>query len=182
MNFLLKQNCLPLVIAVILLFAISSVPNAGSERRRSRKHSRVQQPASDSGAQVSSEEDSEETDIEMEEEEEEESATDHPDDALRFRRLQLQDEKGFVPYDGLQKARAHVELMKAAQKERAKTRKSVGIESSGIKPESWSWIGPGNIGGRIRTIVVSPTNANNMWVGSVGGGIRRSIDAGNSWQ
>ena len=98
------------------------------------------------------------------ESEEEESRPDQPDRALQFRRLQLQDEKGLIPPDGLEKARQHVALMKAAQKDSA-SKDSFGA----VKPDSWTWLGPGNIGGRIRTIVIHPTNTNTMFVGSVGG-------------
>lgn len=101
--------------------------------------------------------------------EEHENLSDRPDDAARFRRLQLQDEKGFIPSDGLAKAQQQTKRMNVAPR-------------STIKPDSWSWLGPSNIGGRIRSIVISPSNANNMWVGSVGGGIWRSTDGANSWQ
>ena len=98
-----------------------------------------------------------------------ESRPDHPDDALRFRRLQLQDEKGVIPPDGLQKARQHVKQMRVAR-------------NGGTKPDSWEWLGPGNVGGRMRAIVIHPTNTNRMWVGSVGGGIWRTENGGDSWQ
>ena len=51
-----------------------------------------------------------------------------------------------------------------------------------LTPGDWTSLGPGNIGGRIRSIVIDPNNGNNMWVGSVGGGIWHSTDAGASWQ
>ncbi len=46
---------------------------------------------------------------------------------------------------------------------------------------AWNWLGPGNVGGRIRSIVIHPTIHSRMWVGSVGGGIWRTDDAGVSW-
>ena len=107
--------------------------------------------------------------------------------ALHFRRVQMQDEKGEIPPDGLEKARQQVTLMKAAQRKRLEAlRKSgkqppLGTQAAGIEPNSWTWRGPGNIGGRIRSIVINPTNPNNMWVGSVTGGIWRTFDGGNSW-
>jgi len=115
-------------------------------------------------------------------------APDQPDEAIKFRRLQMQDENGFVPPDGPQKARQHVALMKIAQQERIKARQQSGQksppgpEAAGIEPDSWSWIGPGNVGGRIRSIVIHPTNTNTMWVGSVTGGIWRTDNGGASWQ
>lgn len=93
---------------------------------------------------------------------------DHPDDAIKFRRLQLQDERGEIPADGLEKARQRVKQMRAAPQ-------------SGVKSDSWEWLGPGNIGGRIRAIVIDPANANRMWIGSAGGGIWASTDAGAAW-
>jgi photosystem II stability/assembly factor-like uncharacterized protein len=97
-----------------------------------------------------------------------ESRPDRPDEAVRFRRLQLKDEKGFIPPDGLEKARQHVKQMRVARQ-------------GSVRPDSWLWRGPGNIGGRIRTIVIHPTNTTNMWLGSVGGGIWRTTDGGDSW-
>ncbi|MGH2745657.1 MAG: hypothetical protein ACRDN8_24840 [Thermoleophilaceae bacterium] len=45
----------------------------------------------------------------------------------------------------------------------------------------WLSLGPGNIGGRTRSIVVHPKNANVLWAGSVGGGVWRTDDGGQSW-
>lgn len=46
----------------------------------------------------------------------------------------------------------------------------------------WEWLGPGNIGGRIRTILIDPAQPQNMWVGSVSGGIWRTTNRGGSWE
>jgi hypothetical protein len=114
---------------------------------------------------------------------EKETRGDQPDEAARFRRLQLQDENGIIPADGLQNAVQQMSVMRVAQEQRAKV---VGLRAdevkiAGLSPADWFWLGPGNIGGRIRSIVIDPNNANKMWVGSVGGGIWRSIDGGASW-
>ncbi len=110
--------------------------------------------------------------------------SDQPDEALRFRRLQMQDEKKSIPIDGLLKAKRQVELMRAAQARRAQAAgKSLEtMEVAAIQPGDWAWLGPGNVGGRIRSIVIDPNNPNSIWVGSVGGGIWHSTDAGASWQ
>jgi hypothetical protein len=99
---------------------------------------------------------------------------DHPFEAMKFRRLQMQDEKGVIPVDGLEKARQQVKLMRAGVKTGSKA-------LGGIEPDSWSWLGPGNIGGRIRSIVIHPTITDRMWVGSVTGGIWRTDNGGTSW-
>lgn len=120
------------------------------------------------------------------EREEEENGTDHPDGALRFRRLQMEDEKGEIPPDALVKAHQHMRLMKAEQQRRIKAQQQSGkpqrILEAGLAPDSWTWLGPGNVGGRIRSVVINPANTANMWVGSVGGGIWRTTNSGTSWQ
>ena len=45
----------------------------------------------------------------------------------------------------------------------------------------WSDVGPGNIGGRIRSILVRPSNPNEILIGAVAGGIWKSTDGGSSW-
>ncbi len=46
---------------------------------------------------------------------------------------------------------------------------------------SWTPVGPGNIGGRIRSILIRPTDANTILIGAVSGGIWKSTDGGSSW-
>src|SRR3990172_7394974 len=53
---------------------------------------------------------------------------------------------------------------------------------AGISRDAWTELGPGNIGGRIRSILIHPTEPNRMWLGSVSGGIWKTTDAGASWQ
>lgn len=49
-------------------------------------------------------------------------------------------------------------------------------------PRAWKWLGPLNIGGRTRAIIVNPKAPNVMWAAGVTGGIWKSQDAGASWQ
>ncbi len=44
------------------------------------------------------------------------------------------------------------------------------------------WLGPSNIGGRTRSLLIHPTNPQTMWLGAVSGGIFRSRDGGGSWE
>jgi len=46
---------------------------------------------------------------------------------------------------------------------------------------SWSAVGPGNIGGRIRSIIINPSNSNEMLIGAVSGGIWKTTNGGTSW-
>src|SRR5512142_3039456 len=45
----------------------------------------------------------------------------------------------------------------------------------------WVSVGPNTTGGRIRSVVVDPTNPANVYCGSVSGGIWKSTSAGASW-
>ncbi len=45
----------------------------------------------------------------------------------------------------------------------------------------WQWLGPGNIGGRVRAILTHPTAPNTLWAGSAGGGIWKTVNGGSSW-
>ncbi len=49
------------------------------------------------------------------------------------------------------------------------------------KTVSWTALGPGNIGGRIRSIIVRPSNSDHILIGSVSGGIWKSTDGGATW-
>ncbi|TBD34338.1 WD40/YVTN/BNR-like repeat-containing protein [Rhizobium ruizarguesonis] len=51
----------------------------------------------------------------------------------------------------------------------------------GMAPTRWNWLGPGNIGGRTRSIVIHPTRPGIMWLGAVAGGIWKTYDEGKSW-
>lgn len=45
----------------------------------------------------------------------------------------------------------------------------------------WTALGPGNIGGRTRAIVIDPTNTNRIYASGVGGGVWFSANAGQNW-
>ena len=45
----------------------------------------------------------------------------------------------------------------------------------------WVSIGPGNIGGRIRSIIIHPTNPTTMWLGAVSGGVWKTTNGGATW-
>ena len=93
-----------------------------------------------------------------------------PPDPEYFR-LRLVDENGVIPADGNHTAVAHIAAMRAADNGRA----------AGISKASWTALGPGNIGGRVRALAIDPTNTNILYCGGVAGGIWKSTDAGASW-
>ena len=46
----------------------------------------------------------------------------------------------------------------------------------------WQWMGPGNIGGRLRGLVIHPTQPEIMWAGTAGGGVWKTVNGGGTWQ
>jgi photosystem II stability/assembly factor-like uncharacterized protein len=126
-----------------------------------------------------------------------EARPDHPDEAIAFRLLQMQDENGNIPPDGFAKAREHIQQMEKSwlvpggspdtnqvlTSPDSKLQASSAVASpEGVTLAGWTWLGPGNVGGRVRAIVIHPTNTNSMWAGSVSGGIWHSSNGGDSWQ
>lgn len=92
--------------------------------------------------------------------------------SVRTRYQARLNEGGIMPDNALMEAKAHRDTLLEAQREQ---------DNAGIHPASWTWIGPGNIGGRLRSILIHPTQPSTMWVGSVGGGIWKTTNGGSSW-
>jgi hypothetical protein len=114
-------------------------------------------------------------------------------EAFRLRTA-LNDEGG-LPADALysalrqldsSRARASVETQVAGVPTgRDVAPRALAPPSAGLGPGpagGWLSIGPGNIGGRTRSIVVHPGSSSLLWAGSVGGGVWRTDDGGVSWQ
>ena len=47
---------------------------------------------------------------------------------------------------------------------------------------TWESLGPGNVGGRTRGLVIHPQDSNTMWVGGATGGVWKSTDGGQTWK
>jgi len=45
----------------------------------------------------------------------------------------------------------------------------------------WTWLGPGNIGGRTRALVIHPQNAQILYAGGAAGGVWKTSNGGQSW-
>ncbi len=48
--------------------------------------------------------------------------------------------------------------------------------------QKWVELGPGNIGGRTRALLVDPANANNIFAAGVSGGVWKTSNGGASWE
>jgi hypothetical protein len=106
-----------------------------------------------------------------EEEREGEEEKKHPNGIVQRSQMRFGNGPGAaaaVPHDALMTALAHKEQMDAGD--------DLGA------PVQWTWLGPGNIGGRLRALLIDPTNPQRMWAGTAGGGVWFSSNAGASWQ
>lgn len=91
-----------------------------------------------------------------------------PDDRFKARWERKADTSGNIPYGKLLQAKRHIKQMAAQQ-------------TAIVGDLEWEWLGPGNIGGRIRSILIHPDNPNTMWIGAASGGIWRTNNGGNTW-
>lgn len=92
-------------------------------------------------------------------------------EAARFRYEQRLSAGGVLPDRAFERAAEQLERMR-----RAKNRPLAGIYAG-----SWTWIGPGHIGGRLRAILIHPTQPDTLWVGTAAGGIWKTTDGGANW-
>jgi|GEM_PF-798947 len=79
--------------------------------------------------------------------------------------------------------RLPLETLRAARTQIAQRleRKKAAASRAGRAVEGWTELGPPNIGGRTRAIVIDPVNPNIMYAAGVAGGVWKSTDGGASW-
>jgi hypothetical protein len=112
---------------------------------------------------------------------------DDPAGAAKFRRMQQLGEDGKIPPNALMDAVRHKRRMPVKPEAwssfapTGRARDGIGPDVAGIDRSVWAWQGPGNIGGRIRSLIIHPTNPAIMWAGSVGGGIWKTMNGGARW-
>lgn len=92
------------------------------------------------------------------------------DQAIALRLMQRRDANGLIPPDAMMTAQSEAEALD-------QTDGLVG----GLNSAGWSELGPGNIGGRVRALVVHPTTTTTLFCGGVAGGIWRSTNSGATW-
>ncbi len=96
--------------------------------------------------------------------------------------LRLQDEHGQIPRDALRRAYEQKKAVPFRPEAWAELLPRVpGIRPDQAEQLMWTSIGPGNIGGRTRSIIVHPTATATMWLGGVGGGVWKTTNGGTSW-
>jgi photosystem II stability/assembly factor-like uncharacterized protein len=83
---------------------------------------------------------------------------------------------GYIPQDAEVRA---VEYVRRRMIPELQAQRS--LQKSAAASMQWQFHGPGNIGGRVRGLVVHPDNPNILYTGSVAGGVWKSTDGGASW-
>jgi photosystem II stability/assembly factor-like uncharacterized protein len=107
----------------------------------------------------------------------------HEDPAARmaWERLRLQDENGRFSPNALWRAYQYKKTMPYRPEAWAEFAPRNAMGQPEAVQSIWTSIGPGNIGGRTRSIIIHPTNPNIMWLGGVGGGVWKTTNGGTSW-
>lgn len=104
-------------------------------------------------------------------------APDHAVEAARFERdRRLPRGESRLPVGRYDEARARIATM-PRHRPLPHDVKGVGLDVL----SGWTYLGPSNVGGRTRAIVIDPNDPGVIYVGGVGGGVWKSSDGGNSW-
>ena len=119
--------------------------------------------------------------VQFGEEEEEKRKQDQPDQAIKWRLESMVDETGTIPEGAEMRAWIHARQMPIEPQAWPSDHLNQTDSIAGVNPTGWQWLGPGNIGGRVRSIIVHPSDPQTLWVGSVSGGIWKSTNGGASW-
>ena len=105
---------------------------------------------------------------------------DSPDHAAQYRALKQQGTDD--PFRSLARARDEMRAMRRySTSEDLLT--DAGTRSLDEPPlGKWQFLGPGNIGGRTRVLVIDPDQPHVMYTGGVSGGVWKSTTAGDRWE
>lgn len=97
---------------------------------------------------------------------------DGPAEYLEWRKRSWRDEDGRVAPNGLLAAKAQADSMRRLRRP---------VSLAGIGRGTWTSIGPANIGGRVRSLLIDPQAPDVMLAGAVAGGVWRTSNGGASW-
>jgi hypothetical protein len=110
---------------------------------------------------------------------------DEPDKAAEFYLSKRTADKNGIPVERYLKAIEHIKRMPQDSTRldrmfapQAETRPA---EAQSLALGTWTQLGPGNVGGRTRALVINPANPSIMYAAGVAGGIWKTTDAGASW-
>ena len=104
------------------------------------------------------------------------------DDAIRFFLEQrVGSGKAELSPEVYAAARAHIAAMPKIHAGSATSARTVPDPKFSPTTSGWINLGPGNLGGRTRSIVVNPQDPSIIYAGSVTGGVWRTTDGGQNW-
>ena len=107
---------------------------------------------------------------------------DSPAEAREFYRLKRAPlGKGPVPVERYLKAIGHVNRMPSYSTRLNRFLSGPNVRKGPVVGQ-WTSLGPGNVGGRTRALVLNSSDPNVMYAGGVSGGVWKSTNAGASWK
>lgn len=125
----------------------------------------------------------------LNEERREKKRYDQPAEAAKYYRLKrLPEGEKEIPVEKYFTAKAQMEAMpqySTAQNRSWPSRNEMRANRTEAITEAlgtWTPLGPGNIGGRTRVLLIHPTNPNVMYAAGVSGGIWKTEDSGGHWR
>ena len=104
---------------------------------------------------------------------------DNPFEAAEYFREQRVLGDGLLPVDRYTDAMRHAATMRRYSL--AEGRFVDGAPRAASTFGAWQSLGPGNVGGRTRGLVIHPQNAKIMWAGGATGGIWKTTDGAQTW-
>ena len=103
-------------------------------------------------------------------------------EAFRFYRdKRLRYSRRIRPERAYARARAHLDDLPRHALGRGVPR-PLGPSEAGVEGPTWQPLGPGNIGGRTRAMVIHPNRAGTLYAAGVSGGVWKTTDGGRLWR
>jgi photosystem II stability/assembly factor-like uncharacterized protein len=113
----------------------------------------------------------------------EENDSDQPGEAERYYlEKRLPAGETTIPIERYVKAMRHIKRMKTYSTALASRTSSRSDYSTEAELSQWVPLGPGNIGGRTRSLLIDPRTPEVMYAAGVAGGVWKTTNAGDSWQ
>lgn len=112
-----------------------------------------------------------------------EDDSDQPEEAARYyQQKRAPVGETAIPIERYISAANHIRRMSAYSTATASRLHASGRISIEAELSQWVPLGPGNIGGRTRSILIDPNTPEVMYAAGVAGGVWKSTDAGDSWK
>jgi len=106
---------------------------------------------------------------------------DSPFEAAEYFRRERVPDGGWLPVEKYVAAQRHVRTMRRYSLRAGRFLDEAAPRDAAATFGAWESLGPGNVGGRTRGLVIHPSNSNIMWLGGATGGVWKTTDGGQSW-